>query len=799
MVVIVIVAIVVATVVVGLVLGARWLLFLRALPRRRGRVRVAGLEASARIRRDRRGVPHVEASSVRDAAFAMGYVHAQDRLWQLEFHRRVAMGRLSEFAGAEALAVDRFIRRLGLHRIAALEAQRTTGDVKAMLDGYADGVNAVINSQSTLPLEFRLLKLKPEPWEPVHSILSAKLLALGLSMNWDTELQRFELLRRLGPDKAARLDITYPEENPTILSRLAAMGTEAPSELLAVYRNAAAYLPNLTGGSNSWVVDGTMTASGKPLLCNDPHLPPSLPSIWYQTHVKVANDFESTGVSSPGMPFPVIGHNQNVAWGFTNSFADCQDLVIEEFTDSSMTAYRTEKGPAPSTIVREVIRVKGGSDVVEEVVVTRHGPVVERLDTPDRGAVRGLALQWTALSPGNTIGALLALQRAADWAAFKRAFGGFDSPSQNVVYADRGGHIGYFLCGRIPVRRRPPSGLPVPGWDGDALWERVLTIDEVPQALDPPEHFIVTANNRVTRPGQGPYIANDYMAGYRARRITELLEGRTGLDGEAMRRIQMDTVAIPAQQVAELLGGLSCTDPKAEALRAALAGFDGDMRHDRREPLLYEEFMFALAEAALRPLCGDDWGIAAGYALEHPLFGYPGNLTGRVTSFVLERWKNDDTSLFDGGETWAEIVERALIAAAAAAGRRRGRWGRLHALPLVHQPMGTVKLVGRLFNAGSIRVAGSTDTVLATSAHPGHPHKAELFAPSWRQVMDLADWEQCTGVHYPGQSGQPGSRHYRDLRKPWRDNLPLPLAWSEDSVRRSAKRTLELLPRTGAR
>ena len=799
MTVILIVAIVVAALLAGGFLGARWLLFRRALPRQKGRVRVSGLEASARVRRDRHGIPHVEATSVRDAAFCMGYVHAQDRLWQMEFLRRVAAGRVSEFAGADGVPVDRFIRRLGLARIAALEARQMSGDVKAMLEGYTDGVNAVVNSQSVRPLEFRLLKLTPEPWEPVHSILCAKLLALGLSMNWDSELQRFELLRRLGPEKAAKLDITYPDENPTILTHLGAMQAKPQSELLALYRQAAAYLPNLSGGSNSWVVDGSMTATGKPLLCNDPHLPPSLPSIWYAAHVKVANDFETTGVTSPGMPFPVIGHNQNVAWGFTNSFADCQDLVIEEFTDSSMTAYRTEKGPAPSTIVREVIRVKDASDVVEEVVVTRHGPVVERLDPPERGPVRGLALQWTALSPGNTVGALLGLQRAADWSGFKRAFAGFDSPAQNVVYADKGGHIGYFLCGRIPVRRRAPSGLPVPGWDGDALWERVLTIDEVPQVLDPPEHFIVTANNRVTKPGQGPYIANDYMAGYRARRISDLLEGRTDLDGAAMRAIQMDSVAIPARQVAGLLGAMTCTEPKAEALRAQLAAFDGDMRADRREPVLYEEFMFALAESALRPLCGDDWGIAAGYALEHPVFGYPGNLTGRITSFVLERWQKDDTSLFDDGDTWAAVVERALTAAAATASKRRGRWGRLHRLPLVHQPLGTVKLVGRLFNAGSIRVAGSTDTVLATSAHPGHPHRTELFAPSWRQVMDLADWERSTGVHYPGQSGQPGSRNYDDLRKRWRDNDPLPLAWGEEAVRRVAKRTLDLLPRNESR
>lgn len=795
--VLIIVAIVVALVAVLWALG-RHLLFGHSLPRTSGRLALPGIREPVTIRRDRLGVPHVDAHSMEDAAFAMGFLHAQDRLWQLEFIRRVASGRVSEFAGSDGLPVDRFMRRVGLARVAAAEAAQISGDTALMLHSYADGVNSVINSGAPLPLEFRLLKLKPEPWQPLHSLLCSKLLALGLSLNWDSELQRFELLRRLGPEIAARLEITYPEENPSILGQVAALADGRKSELLDLYRQAAEFLPRVGGGSNSWVVAGARTTTGKPILCNDPHLPPSVPSIWYAAHIRAGDDFHSTGVTSAGLPFCVIGHNQNVAWGFTNSFADCQDLVIEEFADASATRFRTERGFVSSTVHRELIRVKGKSDVLEEVVTTRHGPIVGRIeDAEGGGGHRGLALQWTALAPGDTAGALLGLQRASDWQSFRRAFASFDAPSQNVVYADTAGHIGYFLCGRIPVRRRSPSGLPVPGWDGTALWERVLTIDEVPQAYDPTDGVIVTANNRVTVPGHGPYIGADYMSGYRARRIAELLSGAEKLDATAMRAIQMDTLCLPAITVAGLLGRLTCSDRDAERLRARLASFDGDMRGNRREPVLYEEFMRALAEAALRPLCGESWGIAAGFDLTHPVFGYPGNLTGRVTPFLLRRWRDDDRSLFPEALTWKQVVESALIAAHRAQRRHRGNWGRIHALPLVHQPLGTVRGVRRLFNAGRIVVGGNTDTVLATSAHPAHPHAAQLFAPSWRQVMDLSDWEKSTGLHYPGQSGQPGSPHYRDLVRSWRVNEPFPLAWSDAVVRRSTKRTLELLPTPG--
>jgi penicillin amidase len=768
------------------------------LPRTRGRMEVAGLREAVTVVRDRFGVAHVDARSMEDAAFAMGVVHAQERLWQLDLTRRVASGRVSEIAGPDGLAADRFLRRVGLRRVAGAEAELLDGEARTMLDAYAAGVNTIIESGGRLPIEFTLLRTRPEPWRPVDSIACAKLLALGLSLNWDREVQRMRLLRAVGPEVAARLEVTYPDSNPTILAATVRAGSpHLGDEVLGMYRQAARWLPSPVGASNAWAVAGSRTSTGRPLLCNDPHLQPSVPSVWFAAHVRAGDDFESTGVTLPGQPFPIIGHNRRVAWGYTNSFADCQDLVIEQFDSAAGSRHRTEGGWQPSQVAREVIRVKGRPDEVEEVVITRHGPVVDRSDDAASGRWLGLALQWTALTPACAAQSVLDLQRASDWDSFRRAFASLDAPSQNAVYADADGHIGYFCNGRIPVRRGRPSGLPEPGWEGGVLWERFLTIDEVPQALDPPEGLVITANNRIVGDGFPHYIATDYMAGYRARRLSQVLD-RTGLTPADMRTIQLDVVSPPAVEVAALLSGVRCTGALAESMRARLVAWDGRMRPSLVEPTVYEAFMLRLAEHALRPLCGDAWAIAAGVDLTHPVLGYPGNLAGGGTPLLVERWAAGDESIFDGGTTWAEVAAHALDDAVAdlrrSLGRpRRWRWGRVHTIPLQH-PLAVSRLLRPLLNAPAVTVGGDVDTVMATGHRPGGVFDTTVFAPSWRQVFDVGNWEAgCTGILYPGQSGHRASRHHRDLSARWVRNRQFALPWGEAAFR--GRQRLTLVPR----
>jgi penicillin amidase len=787
--------------VVLVLLGTGWfVLFRRPLPLVSGTITVPSLHAPVRVVRDGRSVPHVQATTMEDAAFAMGYVHAQERTWQMEFNRRVASGRVSEFAGDEGLPADRFMRRLGLLRVAEEEVRQLDDEARRMLDAYAAGVNAVWSSGHPLPVELKLLRLKPEPWRPAHSLVLAKLLNLGLALNMDHELRRFELLRRLGPEKAAQLDFAYVDTNPTVLGDAARAAAAAGGDALELFREASRWIPAGTAGaaSNSWVVDGTMTATGRPMLCNDPHLPPSAPSIWYQAHITAGDDFETTGVTLAGLPFPIIGHNRRIAWGYTNSFADVQDLVIEELSDRGGRQYRTEKGMADAEVRQERITVKGKpEDVVEEVVVTRHGPLIDRYEDRAAGVWRGLALQWTALSPGKAAQSLLDLQRAEDWESFKQAYVPLDGPSQNVVYADVDGHIGYLLSGRIPVRRRPVTGLPVPGWTGDALWQRHLSIDEVPQALDPPEHLVITANNRVVGRDFPHYIANDYMNGYRALRLRELLAGRTGLNMSDMAETQLDLVCPPAREVAQLLREVSCNDPFAEEARRSLADWDGVLDPEAAEPCVYEAFMRRLTQHALEPLCGEHWRLAAG-ELPHAVFGFAGNLVGAVTPHLLRRWRDGDVSWFPEGTTWQQVAAHAMDDAVAdlrrGVGRpRRWRWGKLHSLPIEHV-LGRRKPLNLFFNAGVIEVGGDTDTVLQTAYISADPYRTRGWAPSWRQIIDVGNWDACTGIHFPGQSGHPGSRHYRDMVGDWTRNTQQPLAWSAEAVAAVARSTLVLTP-----
>ena len=787
--------------VLVVVAAAGWyLLFRRPLPLVSGTVNAPGLDAPVRVVRDRRGVPHVYASSAADAAFAMGWVHAQDRGWQMEFNRRVAAGRVSEFAGAEGVPADRFMRRLGLMRVAEAEARALEGEARQLLDAYTAGVNAVWSSGQPRPVEMQLLRLRPDPWRPADSLALAKLLNYGLAVNMDMEMQRLELLRRLGPERAAKLNCIYPDTNPTILAETAKAAGGNGGDALELFQEASRWIPAGSHGaaSNSWVVDGTMTATGRPILCNDPHLPPGAPSIWYQAHVVAGDDFESTGVTLAGLPFPIIGHNRHVAWGYTNSFADVQDLVIEELADGTARRYRTEDGMEEAEVRQERIRIKGRPDpVVEEVVVTRHGPLLERWQDGESGTWRGLALQWTALAPGRSADALLALQRAHDWESFRAAYVHLDGPSQNVVYADTEGHVGYLLSGHVPVRRKPATGLPVAGWTGDAVWKRVLTIDEVPQSLDPAEHFVVTANNRVVGDDFPHYVGMDYMNGYRALRLRELLAGRTGLKMSDMATIQMDVVCPPAREVAKLLQQVTCAVPLAEEARRNLVGWDGTLDPEAAEPCVYEAFMRRLTRYALEPLCGEHWRLAAG-ELDNPVFGFAGNLIGRITPELLRRWRDGDESWFDGTTNWNDVARRALEDAVAdlrrvAGGPRRWRWGRLHALPVEHV-LGRKRPLNLIFNAGTVEVGGDTDTVMQAAYVPAEPYRTRAWTPSWRQVLDVGDWDACTGIHYPGQSGHPGSRHYRDMLRDWLRNRQHQLAWSGEAVAAVAANTLLLTP-----
>jgi len=523
----------------------------RAFPQASGRIALDGLRGTVEVMRDQWGIPHIYAQNDLDLFFAQGFVHAQDRLWQMEFNRRAASGRLSEIFGPVTLDTDRFLRTVGLRRAAEVEAAQLDDETKRVLQAYVDGVNAYIASRrGRLPLEFALLRYVPEPWSPVDAVAFGKLMAWTLSGNWDSEILRAHLLSRFGEAGVARLMPAYPDEMPVIVP---AGADYRPFRSAAALR-LAAHAPARNGtGSNNWVIAGSRTTTGAPILANDPHLEAAMPSIWYEMDLS-SERFHVAGATFAGAPGVIIGHNERIAWGVTNAGPDVQDLYLERFDPDDPARYEFQGQWERATVVEESIIVKGRRDpVILPVRITRHGPILN-------GVVDGLdafvALRWTALMPGTILGSVLRLDQARNWEEFREALRLWTVPAQNFVYADTDGNIGYQLPGRIPVRAKGNGLLPVPGWTGEYEWVGEIPFDELPSSFNPERGYIITANNRIIPDDYTHFIAAEWDPGFRAQRIETMLTAQPKVSPEVVADMQLDTSSLPAQAILRALRGV---------------------------------------------------------------------------------------------------------------------------------------------------------------------------------------------------------------------------------------------------
>ncbi|MEA2141667.1 MAG: penicillin amidase, partial [Solirubrobacteraceae bacterium] len=534
-------------------------LFRRPLPQTRGDIRVSGLESEVRIGRDALGVPRIVAESRADLAFGQGFCLGQDRLWQLEAFRRASSGRVAEFAGPDGLKVDRLMRTLGLRRSAELEAQALAPADRELLEAYAAGVNAAVAAARALPLELQLLRIDPEPWTPADSLAIGKLIALGFSTNMEAELLRADLIARVGPEKAARLEPRYPRGLPIVTdpgTPWSGDGIDLIEQLRSV-RDAIGLGP-APAGSNNWVVSGERSTTGKPLLAGDPHITSSIPCVWYAVELQ-APGLELCGGCMPGFPGVFIGQSRNVAWTFTNVMADVQDVFVERIREGSNGAapsYEFEGEWRPLEIVREEIRVKGAREPeVLEVRITHHGPIVNEA----LGAAPGsepLALAWTALREPFFTAMALDAGHAANGAEAVAGFANFHVPCMNMLWADSSGNIGYKLIGKLPLRRADSPDLPKPGWTGEHEWDGYVSYDELPEITNPPGGALVTANNRVAPADYPHHITSEYLDGWRAARIEQLLGERERHSLDDFRRMQLDVFSIPGEQTAHRLARL---------------------------------------------------------------------------------------------------------------------------------------------------------------------------------------------------------------------------------------------------
>ncbi|MFD8498266.1 penicillin acylase family protein [Amycolatopsis sp. NPDC059657] len=744
--------------------------------RSRERIRVTVLSEPVEVLRDRWGVPHVYARNRADLFAAQGFLHARDRLWQMELQRRLGRGELAELVGPDALDGDRFARTLGLRRTAEAEVSLLDSATRAAVEAYVRGVNACLGTRRGLPPEFRLLGHRPRPWTAVDVLVWGKALGLSMSGNWASEVLRARIVDALGPDAAARHDLGYlPGQCSTVP---AAESPELPADPLLGSSHVAQ-------GSNAWAVSGKLSKHGKPLLACDPHLNISFPAIWYQNHLH-APDFHVTGAGLPGAPGVVTGHNDRIAWGFSNARADVQDLFEERVEDGR---YLHGDRWLPLTVTRETISVRRGGDEVVEVRATGHGPLV----TEVLGGSRELAFCWTGNIPGGLLPSLLALNAAEDWAAFDRALDGWAEPALNFVYADVDGHIGYRLAGAVPVRADGDGSVPAPGWTGTHEWTGLVAADELPRALDPATNLLVTANNRIE---EAERIPGEWIPDYRARRIADLL-GAGEHEVGTFTRIQNDVLSLPGLELAGLANRLPAVNPLERAARDALVRWDGELTADSGAGAIYWSLRTALLKHAYADLAGP-LGLKAGLGM---FTWQPGLefLEYVATPNTLKRLTAREDDWLPPGRDWQSVFTGAWREALAELTGQLGpdvgdwRYGRLHQLTLCH-PFGGLPLLDRLVNRGPFPTGGDLDTVCAGQLGQSADGSPAYSGGAYRQVCDLADWDRSVSVLATGQSGRPGDRHYADLAELWLRAEYHPMLWTRSLVEQETEQRIALEP-----
>jgi penicillin amidase len=801
-------ALLVIVLVVGLIaFGYGFFTVRRAWPKTNGKVRIDGLQAEVTVIRDSWGIPHIYASNPHDLFFAQGYVHAQDRFWQMEFWRRIGSGRLAEILGESCLESDRFIRTLGWHRTAAQELELLDDETRTVLEDYVAGVNAYISTRrGRLGLEFTILgftgvKFDPEPWTPLNTLTWAKVMAWDLGGNRNDELLRAHVAARLGTPAVAELVPPYPDDYPVIVPHPL---TEATLKAVpeATFETHALGVGDDVG-SNSWVIAGSRTETGTPLLANDPHLGIQMPSIWYEIGLHcdpVGPDcpYNVAGASFASAPGVIVGHNDHIAWGVTNLGPDVQDLFIERINPENPNQYEYQGEWLDMEIVREEIAVaEEEKPVVVNARITRHGPIINDVvgDTEEDWSLgwQPLALSWTALQPGTLMQSVLLLDRASNWEEFRGALSYWDVPSQNFVYADVEGNIGYQSPGRIPIRASGNGSIPVPGWTDEYEWEDYIPFDELPRAFNPPEGYIVTANNAVVGSDYPYLLTVDWDPGYRARRIVELIEADLALSLDDLQTIQGNSSPIWAEDVLPYLLVLPSADsgPRVAEALELLRAWDKRAGRDSAQAAIFEAFRLHLVDLTF----GDELG-------EQLL-----QRARNVAMVALLEFLPDPTSpWFDDAttpevETRDEILLRALEEAVEELTETLGRniddwcWGDLHTAAFENQSLGQsgIRPIEAIFNRGPVPVDGTVATVNNTGYSLNSPYAVSIVS-SYRQVTDMGDFTRSVSMHTTGQSGHPFHAHYDDMIDPWRNIEYHTMLWEQAEVEAAAEGTLTLTP-----
>jgi penicillin amidase len=792
----------------------------RSFPKVEGSIPIPGLSDEVEIIRDSMGVPHIYAATEHDLFMALGYIHAQDRFFQMDLSRHIGAGRLSEMFGESQVETDIFLRTMGWTHLAEEEKRNLDARSLEILQSYADGVNAYLaeHQGAELSLEYVLLSLLSpdydlEPWEISNTLTWAKVMAFDLSGNssgWQ-DLTRAKMYKQLGEEKAKDLFLEYPSKHPFIVPEPSSRETllDADAQMVGgkVEPNSST-LPAIswtqTGplvGSNSWVISGTRTTTGSPLLANDPHLGIQMPSIWYEVglHCQPISEVCSsnvTGFTFAGAPGVIIGHNSNIAWGFTNVGPDVLDLFIEKINPENPNQYEFDGEWRDMTLVDETIKVAGGEPINITVRHTHHGPIYSDIDdafenlsettnleVPSSYAV---SVRWTALEPSSIFKAILNMNLASDWASFRDALRDFNVPSQNMIYADVNGNIGYQTPGNIPIRASGDGLLPVLGWTGEYEWQGYIPFEELPTSYNPPQGFIVTANNAIVG-SEYPYsISKTWDLGYRANRISELIQSHDKISIQDIQAIQRDSFHAMGPVLIPILSTLSFEDQELTQYVLALESWDYQNNADSRQAAIFNTFWrHLLLETFSDEIPDNIPNSSSAFLIIENLINNPQN----------EWWDDIDTTDI---ETRDMIMTRALKDAIneleELLGKNDGdwQWGDLHTRTFrSNLGIGPLALI---FNRGPFPTDGSSSVVNNTSWNEAKGYDVVVL-PSMRMIVDLSNLENSFTIHTTGQSGHAFHPHFIDMADLWGKNLLHPMLWSRGQVEAAQGSTLTLTPK----
>ena len=727
------------------------------------------------VYRDKYGIPHVLAETTHDAFLAQGFVTAQDRLWHMDYDRHRAYGQWAEFAGPVGLEQDILMRRFRLGASAIADYRGLNVETRGMLDAYGAGVNAFIKSTSALPLEYQLVDATPEPWQPWDSLAVFKVRHVFMGV-FESKMWRARLVNILGPDITAKLLLGYQQGQLLILppgTKYLGSYSEA-LEQLSRGAEAVNWLQEADAGSNSWVLAGSRTASGKPLLAGDPHRALDTPNVYYQNHI-ACPDFDVIGLSFPGVPgFPHFGHNNSVAWCVTHTSADYQDLFMERFRNGSDLQYQFKGDWFPAESYQETIEVRDANSVHLDVTVTHHGPVI--VGEPAKGF--GIAFRYTATAEANKCAeAFLPMLRAKSADDLEESMRVWVDPCNNFLFGDVHGNIGYRTRGQLPVRSKANAWLPVPGWTGEHEWNGVVPFEEMPATRNPDAGYIVTANNRVVGENYPHYIALDFAPGFRAQRITDRLMALSQARVEDMAAVHADRTSIPGKAFVQLISRLTPLDEGSAEAMDRLTYWNGIVDGDSVEPTIYHIFRNRLVSNILTPILGP----LADEGLKTQGRGGPSHMI-RLKSRFHTMIEEDDRSLLSPGSNWNMEMAQALSEAIAQLKETLGehmdswRWGKIHYTRPRHTLSPCFPHLAQLLDPPQIPMSGDGDTPQAGSYSQSEPFIMTGMSVA-RYVFDLGKWDNSRWIVPLGASGHPGSRHYVDQAPVWAEVQLIPMSY----------------------